>query len=204
MLNESVEVLSWLLVLLFAGAVIYSVDRRVGVKLFRVWYRLTHRDPLPDGVETGFVYGQKAQARFTVAFAMACVQTGVLLTTRDLNPFIELVTFFAEIPVVMAGFYLGPYLDLAWARKDNFLATVDKVEQGEISISKEIVNASKGAVVKAKEALDEIRQSSVESDGPLERNHAQPIGESSEPTEQQPHQPSEAEARAIMKRFIRD
>jgi hypothetical protein len=152
MMNELTAALTWLPVFLVLGAVIHVVDHHLGSRIYRWWYNMTHRDPLPKEIIRGFVFEQPARVRFQVAIILAALQSG-LAAFGGANPIIELLTVIVEVPVAMVGFYCGPFLDQIWTRKDTVFDTVDKLEKGELSVGEEMRKASAEAVETIKEAF---------------------------------------------------
>jgi len=136
------QLVSGLAVGVIEGALLYVIDARVGVRAYRWWYDLTHRDPLPSDVERGFLLNRKANARFTVATVVALVQNWIALEAGWLDPFTAMLTLALEVPVLMGGFYLGPGLRRLWGRKDPLLDVVDQLESGETSIGAEVKRAT--------------------------------------------------------------
>jgi len=136
------QLVSGLAVGVIEGALLYVIDARVGVRAYRWWYDLTHRDPLPSDVERGFLLNRKANARFTVATVVALVQNWIALEAGWLDPFTAMLTLALEVPVLMGGFYLGPGLRSLWRRKDPLLDVVDQIESGETSIGAEVKRAT--------------------------------------------------------------
>jgi hypothetical protein len=132
------RLLSGLAVGVIEGALLYVIDARVGVRVYRWWYDLTHRDPMAPDVERGFILNRKANARFSVATVVALVQNWIALEMGWLDPFLAMLTVAIEVPVLMGGFYLGPGLRNLWRRKDPLLAVVDQIESGETSIGAEM------------------------------------------------------------------
>src|SRR5262249_33861997 len=47
-----------------------------------------------------------------------------------------------EVPLLMTGFYLGPFLRRLWHRKDPLLAVVDQLESGETTLGAEMKRAT--------------------------------------------------------------
>ncbi len=136
------QLVSGLAVGVIEGALLYVIDARVGVRAYRWWYDLTHRDPLPSDVERGFLLNRKANARFTVATVVALVQNWIALEAGWIDPFTAMLTLALEVPVLMGGFYLGPGLRRLWGRKDPLLDVVDQLESGETSIGAEVKRAT--------------------------------------------------------------
>jgi hypothetical protein len=135
------EVVSGLVLAAIEGAVLFIVDCKVGVRAYRWWYDLTHREPMPPDVEQGFIVNRKANARFTAATLVALAQSGIGVAFGA-NPFTAMLLIALQVPVLMAGFYLGPALRRLWQRKDPLLAVVDKIERGETSVGAEMKRAT--------------------------------------------------------------
>lgn len=153
MFTEVLYVISWVLVFLLLGAVWYVIDRRLGVKVQRWFYNMTHKDPLPASEERGFIYRRKAKTRFAAATLLASIMGIATLLQGEFNPFLEVMAFILVVPVIMTGFYFGPQVDRFWERKDDILDKVDKIESGEISMTKELKEASHKAAVVLRETL---------------------------------------------------
>jgi hypothetical protein len=124
------------------GAVLYVIDCRVGVRAYRWWYGLTHREPMAEGIERGFILNQRANARFTIATLVALAQNGLALMLHMVDPFTAMLTIAVEVPVLMGGFYLGPFVRRLWHRKDPLLDMVDQLENGQTTIGAQVKRAT--------------------------------------------------------------
>lgn len=154
MVKIVVDVASWLAVFLVLGSIWYLVDRIVGVPIYRWWYALTHRDPLPADILRGFIHGQRARVRFIAAVVLSVLQSSLVLASVSIsNPLAELIGFCLEVPVVMGGFYLGPWLFRLWERKEHVFERVDRLESGEISLKAELKEAGHKAAEAVRGAL---------------------------------------------------
>ena len=172
MLEHSFFIVSWLILFLFVGAIWYVLDRRLGQGIYRWWYGMTHAEPLDAEIERGFIFGQPAKVRFSVAISLSLIQSViVLLTTEDAKWLVELFTFVFEVPVMMFGFYLGPRLNGIWERKEKIFETMDKMESGDYSITgsvkqkiEDVYDDAVEAVVGRDEEPVEVSEKSVISD----------------------------------------
>ena len=127
---------------LLEGAGVYLVDRKVGVRAYRWWYDLTHKHPLPPDEHRGFVFNRQANARFTTATLVSVVQNGLAFELGMAHPFSAMMTILVEVPVLMGGFYLGPFVQRMWQKKDPLLEVVDKLESGETTVAAEMRRAT--------------------------------------------------------------
>ncbi len=238
MISDSLTFISWLLVVVFFGAVAFMLDSRVGTPLYRWWYGMTHREGLPVEIRRGFIVGQRAQERFIAAFVLATAHALFATFVHSAEPLAEILTWLAEIPVLMLGFYAGPKFEAVWQRKDDVLEAVNKVEAGELSLSAELSEISRETAEKVRGAIREVTEHAVigrtsgeseaiapgashervggreETTQPQSREQKAPevttkeysVEDASLPDEKRKSasQPTEAEGRAMMKRFIRD
>ena len=123
---------------ILAGAVAYVLDRRWGAGLYAWWYRMTHSKPLPDGVMRGYIFGQPAKVRATAATVLSTIVTALCIMFANVNALTELFMWVAGIPSLFVGFLLGPLSDRLWRRRDSMFDAVDKWEQGEVDLSREV------------------------------------------------------------------
>lgn len=150
---EPSQIILWAIIFIAIGALWYVIDRRIGVRLYRWWHDLTHEKPLPPEMHCGFVYNQRARVRLTTATIVAIVQSLLAIVGGAANPFVELFTLVLEVPLLMVGFYFGPFLYRLWEKKDHILDTVDRLESGELDIKGEIREASQKAAHLVRDAL---------------------------------------------------
>lgn len=191
----TVTILSWLFVALFMGAACYFLDRHLGVPLYRWVYNMTHQHPLAAGEDRGFIYNRRAGVRFAAAVAISAVQSFLAASGRLDNPALQLLSFFLEVPVVMIGFYCGPWLDRFWRDKERIFEHVDRIESGQTTLSDELRGVSHRAAGAVREALG------------LEGNEAQGAVSPAPPQPEQaqetrPDRPP-AEPRELMNRYLK-
>ncbi|WOO41697.1 hypothetical protein [Rubellicoccus peritrichatus] len=130
MSNHTSYIVFWMIMFVILGAFWYIIDRRYGVKWYRLWYRLTHKDPLPDNIAVGFVYNRRSRHKAVMAAVLSTLQTFVALySVQSLNLLVELVLWLVEIPMTMIGFMIGPFAFKLWGRKDEMLDAIDDLEQ---------------------------------------------------------------------------
>lgn len=137
MLTVTQYVVFWAILFTVLGMVWYNFDRRWGVKVYRRWYGLTHKDPLPAGEERGFIYKRSTSAKVTAATVVSTIQSILAVWNSEVNPLVELIMWVAEVPVTLLGFYAGPFAYALWQKKEAVFETIDKVESGEVSIAAE-------------------------------------------------------------------
>lgn len=119
----------WMIFFVLLGAFWYVIDRHYGVKWYRRWFRLTHKEPLPEDVVAGFVYNRRTRHKALMATVLSTIQTGIALVQMDnLNLLVELILWIVEVPMTLVGFGLGPWAYRLWRRKD---AVFDKIDEWE-------------------------------------------------------------------------
>lgn len=133
-----------LILLLIAGAILAALDRRYGVRLRRGIWRWTHgSDESIDKLSSsGFIHGRSAKERFTAAIVLWAVITFVGVKWTDVNPFYLILAVFLEVPTLMAGFYLSPFVDRLWEKTDTVLQEVDRLDRGETTLRDELNRAT--------------------------------------------------------------
>lgn len=117
----------WIILFILLGAFWYVMDRRFGVKWYRRWFNLTHRDPLPAGVEAGFIYNRKSRHKAVMATLLSTVQTvAALFTLESINLLVELILWIVEVPMTMLGFMIGPWAYRLWKGRDEVFDKLDE------------------------------------------------------------------------------
>lgn len=170
---------SWFVVLAIAGSSFYVFDRRIGTGWYRWWYDMTHKEPLSPDTSKGFLYNQRAQSRFGFAILISVIQSALAMFYEASTLPQEVLSIFIEVPCLMFGFYMGPTVYRLWERRERVFNTVDQIENGTISIPKEVKEMSQVALSKFKETLTpdtdlpKLQNSNVEAP-PLTTPEAEP------------------------------
>lgn len=151
--------LSMVLAIFFEGMILYVLDRHVGIKIYRWWYGLTHKNPLPSDKDRGFIYERRANARFTFAMTLILIQNGLIVWRGFVNPLSTIVSIPFEVVAILIGFYAGPFLNGLWERKDPILEVVDRIESGETSIPYEAKKVWESTVHREESATDASTES---------------------------------------------
>jgi hypothetical protein len=153
MVIDPAYVASWLIFFLLLGAIWYVLDRRFGISLYRWYFNLTREEPLAADQERGFIYNRSAKSRFSTAVVLCLLQSILVVSAAEVNPLVELLSFFFEVPVLMVGFYFGPSVYKLWRKKDAVLETVDRLESGELKLEDELKEATRHAAQTVRSAL---------------------------------------------------
>ncbi len=104
-------------VFLFAllGMALYGLDRNYGASIYRWWYDMTHRDPLPAHQRRSFVIGRSQKERLFAAAQLSLLIALISLASGSLwrDPAGVLV----QLLCVWAGLSLGLALAPPWLSK---------------------------------------------------------------------------------------
>lgn len=132
--------LSGMLFVLVEGMIAYMIDRRFGVRLVSWWNGMT--GPAISEEQHGFIYQRKAAGRSSTAIAIVLLQNAALFFTGQISPLTSLISVFPEFFVMLGGFYMGPWLDVVWSRKQPVLDMIDDLESGKTTVGKELKEAA--------------------------------------------------------------
>ena len=111
------------------GIAWYFFDSIYGVKLYRWFYNLSHKEPMPAEVVRGFMYGQSTKKQARVAFLISTGQSIYMIWGQDVNLLVELILWLLEIPAMLIGVWLGGPIFGAYKKRDNLFETVDRVKE---------------------------------------------------------------------------
>ena len=128
----------WMIVYLFAGWVVYALDRRGGKYWYRRWYDFSHEIPLPDGTERGFVGQQPAKQRCKFATVLSVFFTLVLAFFSETTLLSKLTIFLVGIPVITLGLMTAPMVLKLWGKREDVFKTIDSLEAGEVKPMKSV------------------------------------------------------------------
>lgn len=117
---------------LLLGVVLHFLDGLAGTALYRLWYNMTHKDPLLAGERRGFLQQQPLRVRLywalalTILAALAVLSSGSFFqdTTRIL------LNLLAMLVGLSAGFLLAPGILAAlpdkWNKASRYLEETEK------------------------------------------------------------------------------
>lgn len=163
-------VIFWLIIYVLLGAIWYNADRLYFTGLYRWWYKITHKDPLPENVKKGFIYNQTTKNKIFWASVISTVQSLTMIFNSDVNPLTELLLWFAEIWVTMIGFHLGRPIYRLWKKKEKAFETWDKIESGEIDVKGVVAGKIHDAENAVHEAFTVEEETIVPAEKPKETN----------------------------------
>ena len=146
----------WMIFFVLLGAFWYVIDRRFGVKWYRVWFNLTHKDPLPSDVEAGFIYNRKTRNKVMMATLLSTLQTvAALFSLETINLLVELILWIVEVPMTMVEFLIGPWAYRLWRGRNEMYDALDEINaKSEKTASADVVSEPKKEVVESEEPAE--------------------------------------------------
>ena len=126
------NIVFWSIIFLFVGAFWQIIDSTLGVRVFRIWYNLTHEEPLLPEVRRGFITKRGSKANTFWAFIGSSILCVAFVFQGDASSLIRLMLWLLGIPVIMLLFYfVGPGLKKMWKNRDTFFKKIDELEGGD-------------------------------------------------------------------------
>lgn len=124
--NYALSVLTGCFVL---GIIIYVIDRKVGVHIYRFAYDLFHRLPMPQQEERGFLVNQTSKRGGSVAVFISTVYTLYMVYELGLsiNVIAELFIW-AGMPILLTmGFWVGRWVYRLLLKSDQYFNKADEI-----------------------------------------------------------------------------
>jgi|SRR3989344_357369 len=126
------NIVFWSIIFFFVGAFWQIIDSILGVKVFRIWYNLTHKEPLMPEIRRGFITKRGSKANAFWAFIGSLVLCLLFVFQGDAGSLTKMMLWLLGIPVIMIGFYFGgPGLKKMWKKRDIFFEKIDEFESGD-------------------------------------------------------------------------
>ena len=118
-----------LIIGLVLGVSLYYLDLKKGVKWFRSWYNLTHKEPSDEPLKKGFIHKQAFSAKFALALIISLIIAVVLYLSGSLNVFIILLSCIIILATTIVGFYAGPLVFTKLVPKiDELKSVLEKID----------------------------------------------------------------------------
>ena len=181
----------------FFGIGLYQLDRWLGVKLCRLGYNLTHKDPRPASVVRGFIYGQRWEAQTAIASIVSTAAFGYMLYRGEKDLVAMIIMWGIDVPLMIIGFRIGAPIYGIFKRKEKIFASLDRMEEqiGQTDLSTErakVLSSASSLAVKAQNRFWDLIW-------PIDRKSAKPI-----PSEvPQAAAPKEEDPREALRRYTR-
>jgi hypothetical protein len=142
MFSVETYIIFWAIIYVAFGFAFYILDRTKGVKWYRKWYNWTHKESMPDDVVRGFIFNREFKWKAVVAFVISTIQS-ILAISTEVDPLVELFMWFFEMPLLLFGFLLGPFIYRIWGKREQIFNKVDKWDRGDITIKDELAKGVK-------------------------------------------------------------
>ncbi|MBI1286243.1 MAG: hypothetical protein GC178_01580 [Flavobacteriales bacterium] len=141
---------------LAAGIAYYFLDYKSLTNSYRSWYKLTHKDPLPNDVEQGFVYAQPFSGKLYSAVFIAMIITVIIILTGSANILIQLLYGVFIMVGLMVSFYLAPLIFRhAPSNVSKLKKHLDRIDEMEADLKTDKLEEKPQPVEPAKPELEE-------------------------------------------------
>ena len=163
--------LLWSCVFVLVGAFLYNADSYYGTSWYRSWYNATHGESLPENTRKGFIVGRSSRSRFILATTAVLLKVAAtILIAGGLHPLYEFLMWPVEVISLVLGFYLGPFVYEQWMKKDKAFAYLDKVESGEVNVTRDLKEGVKSVGNKAISRAVEVKMAVLKGGGQPKEN----------------------------------
>ncbi len=135
------QMIGWIFLFVFCGAVIYVIDARIGKRFYK-WLKgfgVKKGTVLDDDI--GFIFNRNANHRFLFATGIAVVVMALRILEWDVNPIVEIFLFLGIMFFLPVGFHIGPIFDRLWSKKEPFFTKIDDLESGKTTFGEEFKHA---------------------------------------------------------------
>lgn len=131
------------LVFFILGIVLYYIDTKQGIKWYRGWHNLTHKDPMPDDVIKGFLVNNDIRSKLTIGLILVIAEIGISFFWGMASPLEDIFYGIGELVGVVAGFYLAPkMIRTVPGGVKGAIEYMDKVDKGEANVKKDILRGA--------------------------------------------------------------
>lgn len=157
--NDMYYCISWIMAFFFAGLLWYILDRQYWTILYRWFYNRCHKEPIEESQVKGLIYRQKTVRKFVWAFVISTVQSLLIvwgIAISLFNPLVEFSLWLIEIPVMVAGMWVGPFVYDIWSKRSTAFTTIDNIEAGKIHPGDEITDAISESTEKVRKSLKDF------------------------------------------------
>ena len=146
------------------GLALFWFDSWAGVGLYRGWYNMTNREPLPSGERRGFLLHRPARVRIGWALALAAIVTA--LTLRYGSFFQDSTRVVLNLLAMLVGLGIGLLSAPSILRRlpgvvDTASDYLDEVEAGERDPKEDLGDALRKG---GEKAIDKVRQVATKPD----------------------------------------
>lgn len=144
------------LIFFILGIVVYYLDSKFGVKWYRSWYNLTHKDPMPNDVSVGFVFNRGFQPKVALAIVLVGIELLLSFLYGSAASLNNLLYGIGEFIGIILGFMLAPRMIKGVPGKvKGAMDYMEKVDKGEVNIKKDLVKGAFKAGSEIKDVLSE-------------------------------------------------
>lgn len=163
------------LVFFILGILLYYVDTKQGIKWYRGWYNLTHKDPMPDDIIMGFIVNNDIRSKLTIGLILVIAEIGISFFWGMASPLEDIFYGIGELIGVIAGFYLAPkMIKTVPGGVKGAIEYMDKVDKGEANVKKDILRGAVKAGTEMKNILTAEDKEEVKTPLPSQTPESEP------------------------------
>ncbi len=150
--------LSMVILYFLSGAILYNLDIAFGVPVVTWWYNLTHKSPLPDGQEKGFIFRRPTKVKGVWAVLISSAfSIAVMYYSHSVNIVVEVFAWAVQVPCMLFGMHiLGRPLGNLWSKREHVYQKLDALESGETTLSAEARRIATTVAGRARGLKDEL------------------------------------------------
>lgn len=154
------NILLHILAFFVLGVVVYYIDSRVGLKIHRSWYNLTHKYPLPEHIHKGMIIRQPFFQRLIIAALIVGAEVFISGYLGAASVLVDVLLGVAGLVGMILGFYFaGSILKIVPGTVGKAVDYLEKVESGETNIKEDVIG---GAAAMGTKITDAVAEKGVE------------------------------------------
>jgi hypothetical protein len=143
---------------LLLGILLYWFDATAGRGIYRSWFALTHKDPLPEGSVRGFMVNRTVRPRITLLVILTVLCYAVWFSLNKVTVPDILIGLLGFV-CTLIGTYLAPLIIRTLPKSVNkTLDYVEQVEKGEVDLGADLGEKAREVGEGIKEAAGDLRK----------------------------------------------
>ena len=121
-----------LIISFILGIIYYTYDRKKGKHQVKLWYDLTHKDPMNELPTHGVIYRQSFRPKLITAIVFSAVILVVLLFLGLTHPLTSLIGGLGALAGFLLAFMSAPFIfKIDRQQIDQVISKLDEAERGD-------------------------------------------------------------------------
>ena len=160
------DLVFWIFIYSVIGMNFYLLDTKIGVSIHNWFKRMGSKDAEKYvKVNEGFIYNRKLKSKIFHATVISAILSVTVVWQGGSSIPVEIVMFTIEIPIVMLGFFIGPFyiklLRISETAVEHYDKFEDKIE--DTDLIEEAKNGVSKATTNIKNSINETTGSVIDS-----------------------------------------